>query len=104
MSFEDDMIEDGFNNEMDYLEYLMDIDDQRRENIPSYDDYDYEYCPSPIDKDRKIICRNNKYGVVDNNYKTSIKFVVNDISADGSYFMCHLNNDYYTELNRNGYL
>ena len=23
MSFEDDMIEDGFNNEMDYLEYLM---------------------------------------------------------------------------------
>ena len=40
MSFEDDMIEDGFNNEMDYLEYLMDIDDQRRENIPSYDDYD----------------------------------------------------------------
>lgn len=104
MSFEDDMIEDGFNNEMDYLEYLMDIDDQRRENIPSYDDCDYEYCPSPIDKDRKIICRNNKYGVVDNNYKTIIKFLFNDISADGSYFICHLNNGYYTELNRNGYL
>ena len=33
MSFEDDMIEAGFNNEMDYLDYLIDEDDERQEVI-----------------------------------------------------------------------
>ena len=40
MSFEDDMIEDGFNNEMDYLEYLMDEADERSERMSPGSEYD----------------------------------------------------------------
>lgn len=112
MSFEDDMIEDGFNDEMDYLEYIMDLDDKRRERISSwynkYECYESEYHPSPIDEDRIIICRGNKYGVVSTNYETIIKCIFDDITADGSYFTCFLNNEgyykQYCNLNRDGRL
>ena len=39
MSFEDDMIEDGFNNEMDYLEYLMDQGDAMQEQMRNRSEY-----------------------------------------------------------------
>lgn len=114
MSFEDNMLEDGFNNEMDYLEHLMDLDDERSEYFNNgYDedgleDPEYEYTPSPIDKDRKIIRRKNRYGVVSTDYKTIIKCTFDYIEADGSYFTCYINDDdghqHYTELNRDGRL
>ena len=42
MSFEDDMIEDGFNNEMDYLEYLMDQGDAMQEQMRNRSEYFYD--------------------------------------------------------------
>lgn len=94
MSFEDDMIEDGFNNEMDYLEYLMDEADERSERMSPGSEYDEpEYQTAPIDKDRIIIRRGNKKGVINTNHKIVIKCIFDDIEADGSYFTCYLNLD-----------
>ena len=94
MSFEDDMIEEGFNNEMDYLEYLMDEADERSERMSPGSEYDEpEYQSAPIDRDRIIICRGNKKGVINTAHKTVIKCIFDDIEADGSYFTCYLNFD-----------
>lgn len=59
MSFEDDMIEDGFNNEMDYLDYLMDME-KERENY-TYGMSEGDSCYSPT-KNRKAI---NQYAATD---------------------------------------
>lgn len=43
MSFEDNMIDDGFTNEQDYLEHLIDEYFDRVERENSYEDYYSNY-------------------------------------------------------------
>ena len=67
MSFEDDMIEDGFNNEMDYLDYLMDQGDAMQERMRSrsgsaYDDVDdYSYLEERERRKADNLKRRNLY-------------------------------------------
>lgn len=102
MSFEDDMIEDGFNNEMDYLEYLMDQGDamqERMRNRSEYyydDDSDYAYLEEESERRKsENLNRRNLYSQYNNWLENNPEEV--EIYYFESLF-CHIRNEHSSDL------
>lgn len=102
MSFEDDMIEDGFNNEMDYLEYLMDQGDAMQEQMRNRSEYlyndDCDYAYLEEERERRKSENQNRRKL----YSQYINWLNNNPEEVEIFYFesiyCHIENEHSSDL------